>query len=182
MALVAGLFALSYLISVLLGLPSSFALPPPVTLLGGAVFVAGLAMAVWTFTVRRPDQMILSTYATIAKALRRAPGAGMAGRTEPLVVRGPQRYTRNPLYFGVVLAVLGWGVFAASPSLLVAALVFLVWFVLVLIPYEERELKALFGEEWVKYSDETPMLVPFTKRKKSSSSQGRADSFGSEPV
>ena len=166
LALVACLFAVSYAISIVLGLPPSFGLPLLVRLLGGAIALAGLAVAGWTFSVRSPADMIQSTYVTLTKALGRMPVAVRAGRAEPLVVRGPQRYTRNPLYFGVTLMVAGWAFFAASPFLFVAALVFLAWFVLVLIPYEERELKALFGDEWVKYSRETAMLVPFIGRRK----------------
>lgn len=48
----------------------------------------------------------------------------------------------------------------------VATLVILLWFALVIIPMEERELSALFGEEWKRYAEETPILVPFTKRRK----------------
>lgn len=168
LGLVAALFAASYLLSKAMGLPASLGVPSAVRLVGGAVAVAGLSMAAWTFSVRSPGDMIASTYVTLTKALRRAPAADMAGRTEPLVLVGPQRYTRNPLYLGVVLIVFGWALFADSPSFLVATLVFLAWFVLVLIPYEERELRALFGEEWAKYSQETPMLVPFAKRRKRS--------------
>ncbi|HKT21108.1 MAG TPA: isoprenylcysteine carboxylmethyltransferase family protein [Nitrososphaerales archaeon] len=165
-ALVGALFGVSYLLAALLGLPPSFDLPPVARALGGAILVAGAAVAVWTFRARRPADVIVSTYVTLTKALSRTPPAAKAGRKEPLVAAGPQRYTRNPLYLGVVLIVSGSALFAASPFLAVAALVFLGWFVLVLIPYEESELRALFGEEWARYSEETPMLVPFTKRRK----------------
>jgi protein-S-isoprenylcysteine O-methyltransferase Ste14 len=82
------------------------------------------------------------------------------------VVSGPQRYTRNPLYFGVIVMVFGWALYGGYSFVYVAVLVLLVWFGSILIPFEERELHALFGEDWVKYSQETPMLVPFTKRRR----------------
>lgn len=166
LALVVALVALSYLLSIALDLPPSLGLPPAAGLAGLASVVAGLSLAAWTFSVRSPAHMMMSTYVTLTKALKRGPAGERAGRTEPLVVSGPQKYMRNPLYFGVVMIVLGWAIIAASPFLLLAALVFLTWFALVLIPYEERELRALFGEEWVRYAAETPMLVPFTKRRK----------------
>lgn len=166
LGLVAGLFGFSYLLAAVLRLPSSMDFPLALRLAGGMVVVVGLAVAGWTLSTRKPQDVIQSTYVTLAKALKRTPAAERSGRMEPLVVRGPQRYTRNPLYFGVVLMVFGWAVFAASPFLLVATAVFLGWFGLILIPYEERELRALFGEEWARYAAETPMLVPFTKRKK----------------
>jgi protein-S-isoprenylcysteine O-methyltransferase Ste14 len=62
--------------------------------------------------------------------------------------------------------VFGWGLYSAASYILVAALLLVLWFRLVLIPFEEKELLALFGGQYVKYSEEVPMLVPFTKRKR----------------
>ncbi len=165
-AIVTALFAVSYLVSLLLGLPYSVTLPLPVTGLGAALVVLGLAFAAWTFSQRNPASVIVSTYVTFVKAIRRTPPAERAGRVEPLVVSGPQRYTRNPLYFGVIVTVLGWALWASVSYLFVASVVLSIWFGLVLIPFEERELRALFGEEWRKYSEEVPMLIPFTKTRK----------------
>ena len=165
-ALLVALFGLSFLISTLLGLPTLLAEPTWLRLVGGAIVLVGLALAAWTFTGRRPADMIVSTYVTLSKALKRTPVAEKAGRTEPLVVSGPQRYTRNPLYFGVVVMVFGWALFGGYSFVYIATLVLLAWYSAILIPFEEKELRALFGEDWVKYSRETPMLIPFTKRKK----------------
>lgn len=165
-AIVFFLFGVSYLISLLLGLPTSLAVPIPVRVIGGAFVLAGLGVLGWTFRTRNPVSVITSTYITLTKALRGIPRTERGGRTEPLVVSGPQRYTRNPLYFGVFVFVLGWALLTATTFLFVATLVILLWFAGLIIPFEERELKALFGEEWDRYSEETPMLFPFTKRKK----------------
>jgi protein-S-isoprenylcysteine O-methyltransferase Ste14 len=62
--------------------------------------------------------------------------------------------------------VLGWGFLTGNSFVFVATVVLLIWFGLFLIPFEERELQALFGEEWTNYSEQTPMLIPFTKRRK----------------
>ena len=40
------------------------------------------------------------------------------------------------------------------------------WFWLILIPFEEGELRALFGKQYEEYADAVPMIVPFTKRRK----------------
>jgi len=108
----------------------------------------------------------VSTYVTFSKSFRRVPLTEQSGRTEPLVVNGPQKHVRNPLYFGVVVMVLGWAILTSYAFIFVATVVILLWFGLVVIPFEERELRALFGEEYRRYSDETPMIIPFTKRKK----------------
>jgi len=165
-ALVVGLFALSYLVSALLGLPSYPSMPIEVRLVGGAIVLAGLSTMGWVFRYRKPTDVMVSTYVTFAKLFKGIPVAERAGRTEPLLVGGPQKYVRNPLYFGVVVMVLGWAFLTGYSFVFVTTAGLLLWFGLVLIPFEERELYALFGEQWKKYSEETPMLIPFTKRKK----------------
>ncbi|MDG6998709.1 MAG: isoprenylcysteine carboxylmethyltransferase family protein [Nitrososphaerota archaeon] len=80
--------------------------------------------------------------------------------------RGPQKLVRHPLYLGALVELLGWGLLTNSTLNLIAMLVALIWYAAVQIPFEERELRALFVEQYVKYMRETPMLVPFTKQLK----------------
>ena len=165
-AIVSSLFALSYLITILLGLPAILNLPLAVSLAGVPLVLVGLAWMVWTFRNRNPAEVILSTYITLTKLFGKALVSDRAGRTEPLVVSGPQKYTRNPLYFGIVVMMFGWALYGEYTFVFVATIVLLIWFGLILIPFEERELHVLFGEQWGRYAQETPMLIPFTKRKK----------------
>lgn len=163
--IVGGIFAVAYLVAAFFGVPS-LSLPLAVRICGVVLVVAGLALAGWVFRYRSPASMISSTRTTFMKMFGRIPTAERSGRTEPLVVAGPQRYTRNPLYFAVVLLAFGWGLYSASAYVLVAALLLVFWFRFLLIPFEERELFALFGEEYARYSEGVPMLIPFTKRKR----------------
>jgi protein-S-isoprenylcysteine O-methyltransferase Ste14 len=163
--IVGGVFGISYFVSAFFG-AGSLGFPSVVRACGVALVVAGLAFAGWTFMYRSPATMIVSTYTTFTKMVGRIPVSERSARSEPLVVVGPQKYTRNPLYFGVVLLVFGWGLYSGASYVLVAALLLVLWFRLVLIPFEEKELLALFEGQYVKYSEEVPMLVPFTKRKR----------------
>jgi protein-S-isoprenylcysteine O-methyltransferase Ste14 len=129
------------------------------------VLAAGLALEGWVFRTRSPASVLESTYITFLKLARRVPLAESSGRTEPLVLRGPQKYSRNPLYLGVVVMLVGWSLLTALSFVLVATVVILLWFRLFLIPFEERELFALFGGQYKRYTDSVPMLIPFTKRK-----------------
>jgi protein-S-isoprenylcysteine O-methyltransferase Ste14 len=164
--LVSVVFFVSYLVTIALGLPASLDLPPVVRFVGVVFVVAGLALAGWVFRYRSPVTMMVSTYVTFTKLFQRVPMAEQSGRIEPLVIVGPQKYVRNPLYLGVIDLTFGWGLASASGFVLLGSLLLLLWFRLILIPLEERELRALFGEQYRKYSDEVPMLVPFTKRKR----------------
>jgi len=164
--LLGALFAVSYLVVAALGLPPSLGPPLGLRVLGGGIVVAGLAVAGWVFVYRAPASMIVSTYITFTKLFTRAPVSEPFGRTEPLVVSGPQKYVRHPLYFGVIVMTFGWALCGGSTFVLVGAAGLLLWFWLLLIPFEERELKALFGEQYTWYVEDVPMLIPFTKRKR----------------
>lgn len=159
-----GLYGLSSAAANLLGLPA-LNLPAAFRLAGGAVFAAGLALATWVFRYRRPSDMIVSTYFTFMKIFTRSSLSEPAGRTEPLIVSGPQRYVRHPLYLGVTTMLLGWSLLAGSTPTLVTALLVLLWFRFVLIPFEEAELRAVFGDQYVRYSAEVPMLIPLGRRR-----------------
>jgi len=164
--IVVALFTVSFIVSVIFGFPSSLGLPLPVRVVGGAMIVVGLSVAAWVFRYRSPADMVVSTYFTFTKLFRRAAIAEFLGRTERLVVNGPQRYVRHPLYFGIIVVVFGWALESTYTFVLIAGVAVLLWFWLVMIPFEERELRALFGEQYTKYADVVPMLVPFTKRAK----------------
>lgn len=70
---------------------------------------------------------------------------------------GPYRYLRHPLYVGWMLA------FWATPDMTLAHLLMatgLTAYILVAIPYEERDLEASLGEKYIAYRKRTPMFVP----------------------
>jgi len=159
------LFGIAFLVTALLGLPPSLGLPLAVRAIGVLIMLAGLLVMGWLFRHRGPVNVLVSTYVTFMKIFRRTPMAERSDRTEPLVVSGPQRYVRHPLYAGVVVMTLGWALVASATFVLVATAVVFLWFRLLLIPFEEKELRALFGGEYEEYCERVPMMVPFTNRK-----------------
>ena len=109
--------------------------------------------------------MIVSTYYTFVKMFTLAPASKLEGRTEPLVVNGPQKYVRNPLYLAATSIFLGWALLTGGTSSFVGVGFVLLWFRFVQIPFEERELRAIFGDQYSRYSKEVPMLIPFPNRR-----------------
>ena len=67
------------------------------------------------------------------------------------------------MYFAVVAMLLGWWLLLDYTVLLFVALFFLLWFTLVVIRFEERELKALFGEPYEAYARAVPKIFPSLK-------------------
>jgi protein-S-isoprenylcysteine O-methyltransferase Ste14 len=67
------------------------------------------------------------------------------------VIRGVYRYTRNPMYVGLLLTLLGWAVFLANPFAVLWVVVFVLYITRFQIIPEERVLVSLFGAEYEAY-------------------------------
>lgn len=88
-----------------------------------------------------------------------ATGKGTLAPIDPpryLVVRGLYRFTRNPMYNGVLGVIMGEAWFFGSASLVEYALLVLVFFHLFVVVYEEPALGAQFGESYQVYRRAVP--------------------------
>ena len=103
---------------------------------GMVIGAAGAVVALWC----------IFTFATIGK--------GTPAPFDPprrLVIRGPYRFVRNPMYIGAGLALASAALFYASlPLLAYAGLFFLATHVFVVL-YEEPTLRRTFGPEYEAY-------------------------------
>jgi protein-S-isoprenylcysteine O-methyltransferase Ste14 len=81
-----------------------------------------------------------------------------------LVVRGLYRYTRNPMYLGVLTVVLGWAVFFQTALLLIYALGVFGCFQLFILLYEEPHLRHEFGKEYEAYRGHVGRWLPTPRR------------------
>ncbi len=68
-----------------------------------------------------------------------------------LVTGGIYRITRNPMYVGLLLALLAWAVFLRSPWTLLGPILFVLYMNRFQIRPEERALRSLFGEQYAEY-------------------------------
>jgi protein-S-isoprenylcysteine O-methyltransferase Ste14 len=68
-----------------------------------------------------------------------------------LVVRGPYRYVRNPMYLGAGLALAGAALFYETAALWAYAAGFLVLMHLMVVGYEEPTLRRTFGADYETY-------------------------------
>lgn len=97
---------------------------------------------------------------------------GVHGRGTPapfdpprqLVVRGPYRYIRNPMYVAGILVLLGQAVLFASLPLLAYAAAFWLAAQLFVLGYEERTLTRRFGSDYAGYCASVRRWVPHRLR------------------
>jgi protein-S-isoprenylcysteine O-methyltransferase Ste14 len=74
------------------------------------------------------------------------------GLTPPHLIRGgPYGFSRNPMYVSGLLTWLGWTVFFGSPAVGLGLVLLWAAFTWRVIPREERQLEALFGDVYLDY-------------------------------
>ena len=108
-------------------------------LIGGAVALVGLAIRAWA--------------------------SGHIRKNDALATSGPYAFTRNPLYLGSFILGLGFTVAAAGRvwQLFVLGGAFAALFLGIYLPVmrvESATLAKLFGEEFMAYAREVPLLLP----------------------
>ena len=80
--------------------------------------------------------------------------------TEQLVVAGPYRYVRNPMYLAVGAVIAGQALLFGSVALVVYLAIFVVAVVSFVRGYEEPTLRRTFGAEYEAYCQRVPAWVP----------------------
>jgi protein-S-isoprenylcysteine O-methyltransferase Ste14 len=103
---------------------------------GMAIGTTGAAVALWC----------VFTFATI--------GRGTPAPFDPprrLVIQGPYRFVRNPMYIGAGFALAGAALFYESLPLLGYTGVFLLTTHLFVVSYEEPTLRRTFGKDYIAY-------------------------------
>jgi protein-S-isoprenylcysteine O-methyltransferase Ste14 len=126
----------------------------PLQILGGSLLVASVAVETWAMAKMGWARLLLAS--TLF-----SPGAGAEENSVPqrLVVEGPYRYVRNPLYVTDFCLILGAALLTRSWALVVLAALYLAQLTLQ-IPLEERELRERFGRSYRCYCELVLRFIP----------------------
>jgi len=127
---------------------------PSFQVLGCVLFVGSVVAGTWALAKMGWARLLL------AGALF-PPGGGAEenGVPQRLVVEGPYRYVRNPLYDGDFCLIVGAALLTRSWALVLVAALYLVQLAFQL-PFEERELRERFGAPYRRYCELVPRFVP----------------------
>ncbi len=77
-----------------------------------------------------------------------------------LVLQGPYRYVRNPMYIGLFLVLIGESVLYASVFVWLYSLFFVAGAHIFVVFYEESILRRKFGERYGQYLRSVPRWLP----------------------
>lgn len=77
-----------------------------------------------------------------------------------LVVNGPYRFVRNPMYVGGAALIAGSAVYLQSAAFALYAIGFFALTCIVVLLYEEPHLSSVFGESYARYKASTPRWIP----------------------
>jgi len=94
--------------------------------------------------------VIVAARATLSRA-RTTWRPAEPGRATSLVTGGVYRFSRNPIYLGMLLALLAWAVVLASPLALALSAAFVLYMDWFQIGPEERALSAVIGDQYRDY-------------------------------
>jgi protein-S-isoprenylcysteine O-methyltransferase Ste14 len=71
-----------------------------------------------------------------------------------LVTAGPYRYSRNPIYLGVVLLLLGFAIMFMSLTVFFSTVIVFLVFWRFFVRWEEKKLEEAFGEQYLTYKNQ----------------------------
>jgi protein-S-isoprenylcysteine O-methyltransferase Ste14 len=81
---------------------------------------------------------------------------------EGLVTTGIYAYTRNPMYFGAIIMILGWFLVFPFTFIFISTFLFLVLFYIT-AKSEEKQLIQTYGKTYLKYKSKVPLFIPYPK-------------------
>lgn len=138
-------------------------IPPPIVLLLSGIAMWFVAHSQYAYTIANPLALVMATILAASGVLISASAIRQFKTAETtisplqpdsatsLVHNGIFGKTRNPMYVGLFLVLLGWAVWLQSLSNIIVLIAFVLWLTELQIKPEEAALRKLFGQSYVDY-------------------------------
>lgn len=117
----------------------------PLEVLGIVLYVAGFLLMAWALAGLRSNYQL---------------GGSTPRDTDRLVILGPYRFIRHPMYAAALDISLGLACLTQSLTCFAVFCIYLV-LILLLIPVEEKGLQGAYGQQYRAYQQKTGKLIPF---------------------
>ena len=138
-------------------------IPPPLYALFAGLLIFGLhrylpepaipdaPVARWAWLVSVPGGLLALWAAATFRRAHTTLNPFAPSKASRLVTRGPYQITRNPMYLGLLLALIGWSGWLGSWSGFLVLPLFVAVVTYQQILPEEEALAGMFGEEYTRY-------------------------------
>ena len=117
----------------------------PLEVLGIILYVAGFLLMAWALTRLRSNYQL---------------GGSIPRDADKLVIVGPYRLVRHPMYAAALYISLGLACLTQSLACFAVFCIYLV-LILLLIPVEEQGLQQVYGSQYIAYQQKIRKLIPF---------------------
>ena len=121
-----------------IGYPNAIFPTNIMTILGTITIFTGLLHVIWAIQLFKRNN---TTY--------------LFNQSNTLVVSGPYKYTRNPMYLGMLIFQVGICIIYNNPYTLLGPGIFYYFLNHHFIPWEEQKMKDTFGKDYTKYQKTT---------------------------
>jgi len=116
-------------------IPVMILIPRPYSYLGAGLMLLSLALMTWTAMLFREERTSFQ----------------LRGESSALMTSGPFRFSRNPMYLGMLIWLVGLAVLLGSLIAFLFPILFFLLANLALIPPEEKRMEQLFGMQFTEY-------------------------------
>jgi protein-S-isoprenylcysteine O-methyltransferase Ste14 len=113
--------------------------------IGLVLYVIGFLLMIWALTGLRNNYQL---------------GGSLPRDTDRLIIVGPYRFVRHPMYAAVLYISLGLTLLTQSLACFAVFCIYLV-LILMLIPVEEQGLQQAYGSQYIAYRQKIRKLIPF---------------------
>ena len=110
---------------------------PPYTYFGWILIIFGAVLNIWTDSLFKKGKTTVKPFE----------------KPTELIIKGPFKISRHPMYLGMVAVLLGVAILHGTLITLIFPVIFIVLSEKLFIPYEESNLKEVFGENYIHYKN-----------------------------
>jgi protein-S-isoprenylcysteine O-methyltransferase Ste14 len=105
---------------------------------GTVVGIAGFSLMMWSWLIFKKQHLAVC----------------LPEKTSHLAKAGLYRFSRNPMYLGMVLMLLGLALYIGTLPFYLSAIGYFAILNFIFVPYEENKLENAFGSEYARYRNE----------------------------
>lgn len=116
-------------------IPSKEIIPSPYTYIGIVFIVDGLIANIWSALIFKKNKIATK----------------QSKKSIKLINAGPFKYSRNPMYLGMIMILFGLAIYIGSIGFFIAPIGMFLVLNMLFIPIEEHDLEKTFGNNYSNY-------------------------------